>query len=624
MPEVTKEEIIQGWKFLNEGKEEEALKLANKIELNEELSPEEKLKLQILKANIYFSWGHLNETLKIAEETYREYEKLGDNFLFFDALNIKLLFLMYQGHILSKSSLSLMERGEIIFNSILNKPPSVIAIKEARFLYLKGIIHYNKGKYDLALECCKKSLKLIDKFNIDILDDQKFRRPVLSLIGHTYTAKGNLNLALEYHERSLSLKEKDTNIEIFNDSNDLWGLGSAFYLKGDLDNSFKYFKQGLTILEDRKWLVKHAATTGATLIGLIRTLIAKGDHEATQHYLSLFKQINDENPIEQNISSYQVLRARLLKSSTRARDRVEAENIFKEIIEKEKSNYLVSTALIEICNLYIKELKLTNDLTIIDEINPYISRLQENAERGNSYPILARTKLLQARMALIQMNMGDARRFLTQAQDIADNNGYQHLAQTISIEHDNLLNQLDVWENFKKRDAPLSERMSLALPNGFIENLIETQEIKIPEVLKEQPILLLVLMEGGVLLLSYPFTEEWNSNDELFGSFLTAFMAFSNEFFTEGLDRAKFGEYTVLMETISKFSICYLYKGQTYLAKKKLGYFIERLQSLPSIMKTFDKFYKTSQVIEIKNFPFLEGFITEVFMSKNPIMGNIK
>jgi len=220
--------------------------------------------------------------------------------------------------------------------------------------------------------------------------------------------------------------------------------------------------------------------------------------------------------------------------------------------------------------------------------------------------------------------MGDARRYLTQAQEIADNNGYLHLAQIISIEHDNLLGKLDVWENLKKRDAPLSERMKLAALSGSIEDLIETGETKIPEVLKEQPVLLLILMEGGVLMLSYPFTEEWNSNEELFGSFLTAFMAFSNEFFTEGLDRAKFGEYTVLMESISKFSICYLYKGQTYLAKKKLDYFVERLQGLPSIMKTFIKFHETSQVIELKNFPFLEGFITEIFMSKNPIMGNIK
>lgn len=38
-------------------------------------------------------------------------------------------------------------------------------------------------------------------------------------------------------------------------------------------------------------------------------------------------------------------------------------------------------------------------------------------------------------------------------------------------------------------------------------------------------------------------------------------------------------------------------------------------------MQTLDKFYETSQIIELKDFPFLEGFITEIFTSKNP--GNI-
>ncbi len=42
-------------------------------------------------------------------------------------------------------------------------------------------------------------------------------------------------------------------------------------------------------------------------------------------------------------------------------------------------------------------------------------------------------------------------------------------------------------------------------------------------------------------------------------------------------------------------------------------------EMIPIIMQTLDKFYETSQVIELKNFPFLEGFITEIFTSRNPV-----
>ena len=70
------------------------------------------------------------------------------------------------------------------------------------------------------------------------------------------------------------------------------------------------------------------------------------------------------------------------------------------------------------------------------------------------------------------------------------------------------------------------------------------------------------------------------------------------------------------METAESFSICYLFKGQTYIAKKKLSDFTESLQSNASIMQTLNKYYQINQVIEVKDFPFLEGFINRIFMKK--------
>ncbi|MFW9821542.1 MAG: tetratricopeptide repeat protein [Candidatus Thorarchaeota archaeon] len=623
MSDLIIEELEHGWNFLNDGKEEEALNLAIKIEKTEDLPLEQKLKLAILKGNILYALGNTEKSLQLAEKTYREYEKLGYELLLLDAINLKVRCLLNAGKILSKSASDLIKRGDMILSSLSYESKSTFAAKESQFFYLKGAWFFNRGNINLSLQFCEKSLKIIEEFNIDVLYDYHFiKSDVLSLIGHNHTNLGDLNLALEYHEKVLALNIGDSNMALLSKVNNYWEMGYAYYLKGDLEKSVKFFKQCLSVLETLNFLIKFSGITGAALQGLIKALIAKGDHEASQNYLKLFEKINDERPIATNILIYKLLRARILKSSTRPRERAEAEKIFKDIIENEKDfSWSVTNALTEICDLYIKELKLTNDITIIDEINPYISQLIEIAEKDKAYPLLAKTKLLQARIALFQINMGDARRLLTQAQEIADENGYGNLAQTISVEHDNLLGQLDVWENLKKKKVPLSERMNLASLSGFVEDLIETREVKIPDLIKEQPILLLILGEGGVLLLSYPFTDEWKSNEELFGSFLTAFMAFSNEFFVERLNRAIFGQYIVVMENISKYSICYLYKGQTYLAKKKLGYFIERIQNVPSIMATLDKFSETSQVIELKKFPFLEGFITEIFMSSNP--GNI-
>ncbi|MEE9378755.1 MAG: hypothetical protein V3V33_12055 [Candidatus Lokiarchaeia archaeon] len=47
------------------------------------------------------------------------------------------------------------------------------------------------------------------------------------------------------------------------------------------------------------------------------------------------------------------------------------------------------------------------------------------------------------------------------------------------------------------------------------------------------------------------------------------------KFFLEGLDRAKYGEYTVLMKSVDTFLVCYLFKGQSFLPKQKLAYFAD-------------------------------------------------
>ncbi|HEC37018.1 hypothetical protein LCGC14_1457660 [marine sediment metagenome] len=72
------------------------------------------------------------------------------------------------------------------------------------------------------------------------------------------------------------------------------------------------------------------------------------------------------------------------------------------------------------------------------------------------------------------------------------------------------------------------------------------------------------------------------------------------------------------MESVSNFLICYLFKGQIYLAKQKLTKFIERIQDSTSIWQTLNKFQKTSQVVELRDVPVMESLLTEIFLVNNP------
>ena len=135
------------------------------------------------------------------------------------------------------------------------------------------------------------------------------------------------------------------------------------------------------------------------------------------------------------------------------------------------------------------------------------------------------------------------------------------------------------------------------------------------EIASEEPILLLITSEAGTPVFSKSFKEEFTFQDHLWGGFLTAFNTFSGEMLSEGLDRAKFGEYILIMKAVSPFLVCYLYRGQSYLAHHKIQSFINKVKSNETIWQAFKKFYQKNQEVQLKDIPSLEELLTETFLS---------
>ena len=146
--------------------------------------------------------------------------------------------------------------------------------------------------------------------------------------------------------------------------------------------------------------------------------------------------------------------------------------------------------------------------------------------------------------------------------------------------------------------------------------MIQKRVIEPPEVEDEEPVLLLIVSEGGKPIFSRLFIEDQAFEDHLIGGFLSAFNSFSDEVFSEGLDRAVFGEYTLLMDSVSPFYICYVFKGQSYSAQHRIRYFLDKIQGNKDVWKKFETFYKINQEIQLKDIPLLEPLINEVFIKK--------
>ncbi|MHA2038001.1 MAG: tetratricopeptide repeat protein [Promethearchaeota archaeon] len=483
---------------------------------------------------------------------------------------------------------------------------------------LSSTIHLFEGNYEEALEHCKQGLSvkgIAGRPKITLLRN--------SAVIHYY--KSEMNKVLEYRQQAVSLAEKlnirDLLIPNLND------LGFCYRVMGRILLAKETFERVLILSEKGGYFLEMARA----LMGLIWLYIGENSREDANRYFSRLSKLYDQKKNEVDISNeYLFSKANLMKTSPRMRDHVEAQALFKQLIENpdeeneggiktlrrfSKENLVFDMG--HLCDLLLEELSIYNNPDILDEIIPLMWKMLEMAKEMRNYHWLAETKLLQAKLALIQTDIEEARKLMVGAQRIAELHGLTLLASKISSEHDKLLTQIDTWDNYKNNNAPMRDRIKLASTEDVLERLQGERAVEPTESVDEQSILLMILAEGGVLVFSYPFSEEWKFDDELFGGFLTAFNSISDEIFSEGLDRVMFGNQTVLMEQVENFSICYLYKGETYIAQQKLKKFVEETQKNTFLWQSLEQHYKTSQVLELTDNPPLESLITEIFVSKN-------
>jgi tetratricopeptide (TPR) repeat protein len=609
------EEVV---KLLNKEKFEEGLQLINNFENLKDLNAEDNHYYRWIKGTLLLGLGRFQESLRIIEQDYQESRNQNKPLFLIDSFFIKwnIFFLTGRGAE-TWDDIMLCEK---FLEAATQESPDEVKLREGLLHYMKGYFFFWEKKLDKAIKHHKKSLAIFE--NYDIISNMVPYN--LEVLGLSYQGKGEIDLALEFHKKSLELSKGNGMITNMVNGSSYVIIGTIYNQKGDPDNAIENIKKGLKLWEQYSIIIA-VEWVGISYNNLISSFLLKNSPEEAERYLDRFSQYLEENKISKNFYWYRFLKARTMRSSSRIRERAEAERILKELIEAHDHVKIrlqrgvpeeFTLAVSELCAFYLEELKLTNDLKIIDDIQPLIERLIKESERTNSFSLRAHAFLLNGKISLLRLNMGDARRYLTQAQQIADSHGLQLLAREISHEHDKLLEQLDGLESFKKKKMTMSERLELASMDESIDLLQRKRAINAPELTNEEPMLLLIIAEGGILLFSYPFSEEVKINDELFGGFLSAFTSFSDEILSEGLDRAKFGQYTVLMKNVADYSFCYLFKGQTYLAKKKIHNFTESFQNNSSMMQTLNEHHQTSQVIEVKNFPFLEGYIKEIFTNK--------
>jgi len=644
-------QLTRAEQLFDVGKLDEALEILNDWEQFEGLNLQQKSHFQFLKGLILMYQNKSEEVSKLGEQMLKEGQILNDHLQSADAY----FFILCGPSFANKfnEASKFIEKAEASLRLISNRPKDVLIQRQCRIKILKAYINFFLGNIEIAEKCVDWILSLQKEvgntFEIvwanlimaQIMGNVKSRfdlameytKKAMSLakeikfshfwiaicqvyLGVIYRSIGEFNISLKHNMKSLAIfKEINNN---FYTAGVLNNIGANYITTGDYELALEYLEESLFYYEIQSIELK------LPLSNLVEAALEKGDNELAQKYFQRLEDMYNQTEDADVILIYQFAKALMLKNSSRIRDKAKVEELLKQVIKTKTIRFdTIICAYIHLCDVLLAEYRINNNSEVLDELNQYIAKLLTIAEKSHSYLVFCEAFILQAKLALINFNVKAARRYLTQAQKIAESYGIKRLAMKISHEHDELLKQSTRWENLKESEASLSERWKLAGLNEQMENMIRKRMSEAPKISEEEPVTILIITEGGTSIFSHSFIKDKEFESHIFSGFITTIDYFIKEMFSEGLDRAIFGEYTLLLKSIPPFFISYIFKGDSYYAHQKINYFIDHIQKEDAIWQNLLKSFQISQAIHLKDIPLLESLITETFITKSIVSSEL-
>jgi tetratricopeptide (TPR) repeat protein len=261
-------------------------------------------------------------------------------------------------------------------------------------------------------------------------------------------------------------------------------LGNYYWHSGDLDTALMHYDRAIRLNEENLNNLMDFFMLADQLDLATRISIDKEDLERAKKYFKRLEEIRELKHGNFLINNtYRLAKAYLLKSSMGFRDRGMAEDLFRKIIEEDRDTYMRRLrALSGLCELLLAELRISNDINLINEIKPLIEKLIDMAQPSALYYWLIEAYILHGKLALITFDMENSRRYLTEAQRMAERHGYIGLANEIASLHEAMMEKKDTWEQMKKTNAPLSERMELARLDDHLKGKFRRLMMKLERV----------------------------------------------------------------------------------------------------------------------------------------------
>ncbi|NHJ49841.1 MAG: hypothetical protein FK733_18760 [Asgard group archaeon] len=478
-----------------------------------------------------------------------------------------------------------------------------------------GKLYLWKCEYGPALENCLQSLALAEEVN-----DKKLISASLKTISRIYIVLGEFDRSLQYLERSITLQEEISNQNGIAESLNL--MSYILLVKGQLNEATTYLTQAQEIYNDTKnkrgyisiiettslilyqrgeyaQSIDHllesleyhknqldSQTASRILFWLVLISIENNAIENAQKYLKKLQKYiqRDKSPIC-NLE-YRLASALILKKSNNIEILQKSEAILEDIEKKESLNYVLTTvSLYNYTELLLKEMQLTGNKDYVDKVNDLIEEHLNIAKLIESHVLFAENFWLKANLSLIQGSKTTAKLFLDQAEQITEDKGLRRLGLKIARAKDIIINGAPKEIQPLSLKGELTEASDEDEINGEIVRMIDRRSVDIPKLQEEEPVLLIIVYEGGITVFSKKFSQKEMIDEMFVGGFITAIDAFMHQTFATGgsIERIQHQEYTLMLKVEQPLLFCYVFKGQSFTAIQKLDQVVQELKKSNSI-----------------------------------------
>jgi tetratricopeptide (TPR) repeat protein len=319
-----------------------------------------------------------------------------------------------------------------------------------------------KGDFKHSIEIAYNVLKIAKE-----IKSNNLRLEAVKLYCFNYSYRGDHKRVLElgnwFLELARKVKDKHEIISALNI------LGGTLTEKEEFDQALAYLKQALSICAEIS-----SFKTAAVLGSLLNLYLEIKNLSKAEQCLNRLKQIKSQEDIRWFDDLFLLNKAEFLKKQPQHIAQIKAREIFKQIVDEERTfpefNYV---SLIHLCDSYLKELSNTNNLKLLDDLQPYLTLLMDIAISQKSFWLLVEGYSFQAKLKLITFEFNESQKLLEQALFTAEKYGQDRMKKLIIKEQGDLSRNLIKWEKLKDSGANISERMDLACIDEQIELLLQ-------------------------------------------------------------------------------------------------------------------------------------------------------